>query len=100
MHDNTQVPFHIFSSHDTLCSIARNIDTFTAGHHQATYTCLVPAPVDELDDLLEVPHAASDAAHAVLQELPSHSSLSLGHLALLVQVFQQEAHKLNDGNYK
>lgn len=59
-----------------------------------------PSPVDELDDFLKVPHAAAYAAHAVLQDLAPHSSLGLGHLALLVQVLQQEPHKLNDGNNK
>lgn len=56
--------------------------------------------VDELHDLLKVPHEAIDTAHQVLDKCPSHSCLSLSQFALLLQVSQQKADELNDSHYK
>ena len=56
--------------------------------------------VDELHDLLEVPHEAIDTAHQVLDKYASHSCLSLSQFALLLQVSQQKADELNDSHYK
>ena len=68
--------------------------------HQRQCTGLCDPLVDELHDLLQVPHEAVDTAHQVLDECSGHSCLGLSQLALLLQVSQQKPNELNDSHYK
>lgn len=73
----------------------------SSGHQQqCSDRTLCNSLVDDLHDLLEVPHEAVDTAHQVLDKCSSHSCLSLGQFALLLQVSQQKAYELNDSHYK
>lgn len=56
--------------------------------------------VDELHDFFEVPHAAAQAAHEVLEDPLSGRVCILSCLCLSVNVLQDDPHKLDDSYYK